>query len=537
MGTNDYVQALMEKYGDGNEMPLEGLEHLMHSLGLAGIIFDHGIDVHKVDGGFKSLHSHHNHSMNTPSGGNADLHKGHSHTISHSDHHHGTHEHNHESHHDKTHDHTHKHAQKRIKCEDKVKNSTHLRPASTPKTKSRGGTRGGYRYKMRPSRREKTKSEKVTNATVIQPVHEDSINQSLGNTSRTAKNEFEINNETKFDKIKKDSKVKNSGNGTDGVNDQRNKGQRQTREIDDSLNEDESIGDDPCFDIRQHNDGISETSGSCLSVTSMLKLATGSGVRMTISKTTFLQLCPILIQQMDSNVCHTHNDLHHNHPHHDHSTIHVEKQFNLEDVPAKVWGYSSLAVVIISLVGLFGVAVIPIMQKVFYQHLLQFLVALAVGTLSGDALLHLIPHALSGGHSEESGGHSHGHDEHAHSHDKSAIYKCLCGLIGLYFFYILERCLHILTDFRKKKKKRREINDNVTALDEEQMAQINTENTGIKMCTSAMADWQEKSTRVHQWCSSFNITISADVEETGLTLEQSPRLLFYVNSTYSKYVF
>lgn len=63
-----------------------------------------------------------------------------------------------------------------------------------------------------------------------------------------------------------------------------------------------------------------------------------------------------------------------------------------------VWGYSSLAIFIISLVGLLGVAVIPIMQRVFYNHLLQFLVALAVGALSGDALLHLIPHVSFSAH-------------------------------------------------------------------------------------------------------------------------------------------
>ena len=57
-----------------------------------------------------------------------------------------------------------------------------------------------------------------------------------------------------------------------------------------------------------------------------------------------------------------------------------------------VWGYSTVAVFVISLAGLLGVAVIPIMQKVFYNHLLQFLVAVAVGALSGDALLHLLPH-------------------------------------------------------------------------------------------------------------------------------------------------
>ncbi|XP_021373037.1 zinc transporter ZIP10-like [Mizuhopecten yessoensis] len=60
--------------------------------------------------------------------------------------------------------------------------------------------------------------------------------------------------------------------------------------------------------------------------------------------------------------------------------------------PILVWGYSTIAVVVISLVGLLGVAIVPIMQKVFYNHLLLFLVALAVGALAGDALLHLLPH-------------------------------------------------------------------------------------------------------------------------------------------------
>ena len=51
-----------------------------------------------------------------------------------------------------------------------------------------------------------------------------------------------------------------------------------------------------------------------------------------------------------------------------------------------------MAVLVISLVGLLGVSAIPFMRRVLYKHLLQFLIALAVGALSGDALLHLLPH-------------------------------------------------------------------------------------------------------------------------------------------------
>jgi zinc transporter 10 len=65
-----------------------------------------------------------------------------------------------------------------------------------------------------------------------------------------------------------------------------------------------------------------------------------------------------------------------------------------------VWLYATLSIVVVSLCGLLAVAVIPVMQRVFYQQLLQFLVALAVGTLCGDALLHLLPHVSKLLHTE-----------------------------------------------------------------------------------------------------------------------------------------
>ena len=61
-------------------------------------------------------------------------------------------------------------------------------------------------------------------------------------------------------------------------------------------------------------------------------------------------------------------------------------------VVSTVWGYGFLAVTMISLTSLVGVATIPFIGKSMYKKVLTTLVALAVGTLAGDALLHLMPH-------------------------------------------------------------------------------------------------------------------------------------------------
>ena len=58
-----------------------------------------------------------------------------------------------------------------------------------------------------------------------------------------------------------------------------------------------------------------------------------------------------------------------------------------------VWISAIVAVTVISLVGLVAIVLIPVMsRRSFYNHLLHFLVAVAIATLTGDALLHLLPH-------------------------------------------------------------------------------------------------------------------------------------------------
>ena len=90
----------------------------------------------------------------------------------------------------------------------------------------------------------------------------------------------------------------------------------------------------------------------------------------------------------------------------------------------------------------------PSLTTTYFNPLFQFLVALAVGTLSGDSLLHLIPHAFTE-HSHD-GDHDHG-DGHGSDDHTSGIYKGLSALVGIYLFFIIEKTMQIR---RARKEKR-----------------------------------------------------------------------------------
>ena len=135
-----------------------------------------------------------------------------------------------------------------------------------------------------------------------------------------------------------------------------------------------------------------------------------------------LVLAPVLTLEAVNN--NTEKDHGHEH-HHDHKHEHEEHKEEEEEEGQRnelgLWLAASGAIVVISLCGVFGVLVIPIMQKVMYQHLIQYLVALAIGTLSGDALLHLYPHALLA----DLHRHSDIHDENFH---RESVWKGFAGM-------------------------------------------------------------------------------------------------------------
>lgn len=102
---------------------------------------------------------------------------------------------------------------------------------------------------------------------------------------------------------------------------------------------------------------------------------------------------------------------------------------------SSVWGYGILCVTIISLMSVMGVSFLPLMSKSFYDKLLTTLIGLAVGSLSGSALFHLIPSAFS-------------LPDYDSNHNYLTI--SLVIWIGVYLFFIIERILKIIMEFKSR---------------------------------------------------------------------------------------
>ncbi|XP_078580844.1 zinc transporter ZIP12-like isoform X1 [Branchiostoma floridae x Branchiostoma japonicum] len=109
---------------------------------------------------------------------------------------------------------------------------------------------------------------------------------------------------------------------------------------------------------------------------------------------------------------------------------------------AEKYGYGTLAVLIISLLALIGVLFIPMFSSSLYKEALQGCIALGVGALTGDALLHLIPQAL-GLHADHTAADTHDHG----AHDLSYIWKQLAVMGGIYLFFIFEKAMGQVTSY------------------------------------------------------------------------------------------
>ena len=149
-----------------------------------------------------------------------------------------------------------------------------------------------------------------------------------------------------------------------------------------------------------------------------------------INKGDFIRICPALFEQIDSKVC-----IHY------HKKIRKHKHYQDIPSPSQVWGYGFLSITLISILSLAVIGMVPCLKKSFYSVVMAFLVALAVGTLSGDAMLHLIPHAFVEG-ANRATNITISKDMKLKQH-YSQVWRALFVLLGIYVFFLVEQIMKL----------------------------------------------------------------------------------------------
>ncbi|XP_078395962.1 zinc transporter ZIP6-like isoform X1 [Cetorhinus maximus] len=170
----------------------------------------------------------------------------------------------------------------------------------------------------------------------------------------------------------------------------------------------------------------------CLNADKLLS-SHGMTPQMTLTAEQFGYLCPALLNQIESKACIAHE---------------AREKHSASSSAGAAWIGGFVSVTVISLLSLLGIIFMPLMNKIFFKFLLTFLVALAVGTLSGDAFLHLLPHSQSV--------HHHGVEDRDHL---DSVWKGLTALGGLYFMFLIEHLITLIKLYKDKKKQKKPSQD------------------------------------------------------------------------------
>ncbi|KAI9553381.1 hypothetical protein GHT06_021282 [Daphnia sinensis] len=159
-----------------------------------------------------------------------------------------------------------------------------------------------------------------------------------------------------------------------------------------------------------------------------------------LDKADLNNICPLMVYQLESGLCHNKKDAKMNQK----PEIKAPEN-NKKPTPQEVWGYGILFVTLISLCSLVGVSVLPLMGKAFYSKLLTVLIGLAVGSLSGSSVFHLIPQAFGLMDSDP---------------DHHYLQTSVLLFSGVWLFFMIERFLKIIMDWKEKKNQLRRVISN-----------------------------------------------------------------------------
>ncbi|XP_060108935.1 zinc transporter ZIP5 [Heteronotia binoei] len=166
----------------------------------------------------------------------------------------------------------------------------------------------------------------------------------------------------------------------------------------------------------------------CLNVSQLL-VNFGLNPVSKITPEQFTLLCPALLYQIDSRVCIQH---------YDEAVSPGMMQNSLW--PGLGWGFA--AITLTSLPSALAIVLVPLLRGEVFQFLLSFLVALAVGTLCGDALLHLWPHAQVRSHGLL--------PLNQEPLADGAVLRGLCVLGGIYLLFLIENLMGTLKKIHRK---------------------------------------------------------------------------------------
>ncbi|XP_078481623.1 metal cation symporter ZIP8 [Ciona intestinalis] len=158
------------------------------------------------------------------------------------------------------------------------------------------------------------------------------------------------------------------------------------------------------------------------------------GYTTNMTRSEMLSVSPSLLQQVASASCLVNAT--------DNTTTPAATNSNYTQ--AQKFGYGTAAVVVISMLAFVGILTFPTLNSPVFKMITQFFVALGVGTLSGDAILHIIPEVL-GIHA-----HTPGAD---HTDDYTYLYKLVVVISGLYLLYLFENIIKVVRLQRLQKER------------------------------------------------------------------------------------